>query len=163
MAVEPTRDRGGPAMKRLALFAATCLVLAAAVAGCGGGGTDSSGGGEFEAEANAACTKANQRVAALPVPEGKSQLLPYVEDNESIVEALGHEIGGFGGSGEAVEGYLAGLEESAQVLNEMSNAARSENPGAVGELANQLAEIHLAQLAKAAGLDDCAKAPAVQP
>jgi hypothetical protein len=152
-------------LKRLALFATTCLALAAIAAGCGGGGgTDSSGGGaNLTAEANAACTKANRKVAALPLPESESQLLPYVEENESIVDGLRREIAAFGGSGGGLAGYLAGLEESTTVLNEMSNAARSENPGAVGELANRLAKIRLARLAEAAGLDDCAKAPAVQP
>ena len=152
-------------MKRLALLACTCLALAALAAGCGGGGGtgSSSGGGGFAAEANTACTRANQKVAALPLPEGESQLLPYVEKYEAIVEGLGREVAALGGSGSAVEAYVAALEESATVLNQMSNAARSQNPGAVGELANQLAEIRLARLAEAAGLDACAKAPEVQP
>jgi hypothetical protein len=152
-------------MKRLALFAVAWLALAALAAGCGGGGgtTDSSSSGDFVAEANAACSVANQKVAALPVPEGEAELLPYVEKTEAIVEGLGREVAALDGSGGAVKAYLAGLEESAQVLNEMSNAARSGNPGAVGELADQLAEIRLARLAEAAGLDACAKAPAVQP
>ncbi|MBS1878644.1 MAG: hypothetical protein JST31_03950 [Actinobacteria bacterium] len=150
-------------MKRLALFACFCLALAALAAGCGGSGGSSSGGGEFSAEANAACTTANARVAALPRPEGEAQLLPYVEKTEAIVVGLEREVTALGGSGDAIKAYLAGLEESAQVLNKMSNAARSHNLGAVGELASQLAEIGLARLASAAGLGACAKAPAVQP
>ena len=152
-------------MKRLALLALACLALAASAAGCGGGGgTDSSsGGGEFAAEANAACARANQKVAALPLPQDEERLLPYLDETEAVVEALQREIAALGGSGGAAKAYLAGLQKSVTVLNEMSNAARSRNIGAVSEFANQLAELRLAVLAEAAGLATCAKAPPVQP
>jgi hypothetical protein len=150
-------------VKRPVLLACVWVGLAAFAAGCGGGGGTESSSGEFVAEANAACARADQRVAALPLPKGEAELLPYLEKTEAIVEGLQHEIAALGGSGGAVKAYLAALEESATVLNQMSNAARSANGGAVSELGNQLAELHLARLATAAGLATCAKAPQVQP
>jgi hypothetical protein len=150
-------------MKRLALFGCAGLALAALATGCGGGGGSSASDGEFAAEAEAVCARANQQVGALEVPEAEAELLSYVEKYGSIVEGLGRQIAELGGSGAAAGAYEAGLEESTKVLNEMSNAARSENPGALGELANQLAEIRLARLAEAAGLEGCAKAPPEAP
>jgi hypothetical protein len=150
-------------MKRLVLLAFACLPLAVLAVGCGGGGGTESSGGGFAAAANAACSRANQKVAALAPPQSEAQLLSYLEETEGIVEGLQREIAALDGTGGAVEAYLAALEESATVLNEMSNSARSRNLGAVGELADQLAQLRLARLAEAAGLATCAKAPAVQP
>lgn len=155
-------------MKRLALFAVALLALAALATGCGGGGgTESgggaSGGGDFAAEANAACGRANQKVAALASPQGEAQLLPYLEETEAIVAGLHGDIAALGDSGPGAKPYLAALEEAVTVLNEMSNAARSRNLAAVVEFANDLAALRLARLAADAGLTTCAEAPRVQP
>jgi hypothetical protein len=150
-------------LKRLAVLTLACLALATVAVGCGGGDGTESNGDDFATEANAACARANQEVAALATPQAEAQLLPYLEETEVIVAGLHGEVAALGGAGAGAQPYIAALEESATVLNEMSNAARSRNLGAVGEFANQLAALRLARLAEDAGLATCAEAPAVQP
>ncbi len=152
-------------MKYLAAIVAATALLAVA-AGCGGGGDDSttgsgSGSGGDAAAADAACAKANQRVAALRTPENEVAVLEYLEATEAAVEELQKEVAALDGSSGLRE-YANALETSVGLLNEMSNAARSRNPDAVRELSKGLVRLHVGKLAEAAGLKACAEAPGAE-
>jgi hypothetical protein len=54
---------------------------------------------------------------------------------------------------------VEGLAEALPLLNQMTNAARNENFDAVRELSDGLVELHLGELAEAAGLKACAEVP----
>jgi plasmid stabilization system protein ParE len=147
-------------MKFLAAIAAAIALLAFA-AGCGGGGgstSGSSGSGDVAGEANAACASANQRIASLGTPEGTAAVQRYLEETEATVQKLQGEIAALDGSAAAKE-YADALARSVTVLNEMANAARSENPDAVRELSGKLVGLHVGKLAEAAGFQTCAEAP----
>lgn len=136
------------------------------VAGCGGGSSSSSssdaggsgGGSSFVSGAEAACTNANKQIAALGTPQ-QEQVLEYMEKTESVVEGLDEEVRALGGSGAAEAAYTEALGKSVIVLNQMTNAARSENFDAVRELSAGLIELHLGELAEAAELKACAEVP----
>jgi hypothetical protein len=140
---------------------ASLLVLAAigmsVLAGCGGGGSSSSGG-SFVAGAEAACTKANKRIAALATP-GQEQVTAYLESTEAVIEGLHREVAALDASGAAETAYTEALAEAIPVLTEMTNAARNENFDAVRELSAGLVKIHLGELAEAAELKSCAEVP----
>ncbi len=149
--------RPGSRSALLSLVVAGVLV---AVAGCGGGGSSSAGGGgeSFASGAEAACAKANKQIAALGTPE-QAEVLGYLESTEAVIAALHREVAALGASGAAETAYTEGLASALPVLTQMSNAARSENFDAVRELSDRLIEIHLGELAEAAGLKACAKVP----
>jgi hypothetical protein len=135
------------------------------VAGCGGGSSSSSsgdaggsGGGSFVSGAEAACSTANKQIAALGTPQ-QEQVLEYMEKTETVVEGLDEEVRALGGSGSAEAAYTEALGKSVIVLNQMTNAARSENFDAVRELSAGLIELHLGELAEAAELKACAEVP----
>jgi hypothetical protein len=136
------------------------------VVGCGGGSSSSSsgdsggsgGGGSFVSGAEAACTRANKQIAALGTPQ-QEQVLEYMEKTETVVEGLDEEVRALGGSGAAEAAYTEALGKSVIVLNQMANAARSENFDAVRELSAGLIELHLGELAEAAELKACAEVP----
>jgi hypothetical protein len=141
----------------------------AVLAGCGGGGsssgssgsTESSGEGgstSFASGADAACTAANKKIAALGTPQ-QAEVLKYLESTEDVVAELDQEIQQMSGSGSAEQAYTAALGKAVPVLNQMANAARSENFDAVRELSDQLVELHLGELAEAAELKACAEVP----
>lgn len=141
---------------------ASLLVLAAVgaliVAGCGGGGSSSAAGGSFVAGAEAACTSANERIAALGTPQ-QEQVTGYLEKTEAVIAKLHKEVAALDGSGAAETAYTEGLAKAIPVLTAMTNAARSENFDAVRELSAGLVEIHLGELAEAAKLKTCAEVP----
>jgi predicted butyrate kinase (DUF1464 family) len=147
---------------------ASLLVLAVAgmalVAGCGGGGGSSSSGssgggsGDFVSGAEAACTKANKQIVALGTPQ-QEEVAGYLEETEAVIEMLQKEIAALHPSDAAETAYVEGLAEAVPVLTKMSNAARNENFDAVRELSAGLVEIHLGELAEAAGLKSCAEVP----
>jgi hypothetical protein len=146
----------------LLLLAAVAAVL---VAGCGGGG--SSGGGstggdgsssDFTTAADAACKQANQEIAGLGTPQ-QAEVTKYMERTEMVIEELHEQVQAAAGDGAAEAAYVKGLGEAVPVLNQMTNAARSENYDAVREISSELIEIHLGELAKAAGLSACAEVP----
>ena len=136
------------------------------VVGCGGGGGSSSStgeaaggsGGDFASGAEAACTNANKQIAALGTPQ-QEQVLEYMEKTEIVLEGLDEEVLALAGSGSAEAAYTEALGKSVIVLNQMTNAARSENFDAVRELSNGLVELHLGELAEAAELKTCAEVP----
>ena len=136
------------------------------VAGCGGGGSSSSSTGEagsgsgegFASGAEAACAGANKQIAALGTPQ-QEQVLEYMQTTETVVEGLDEEVRALAGSGSAEAAYAEALGKSVIVLNQMTNAARSENYDAVRELSNGLVELHLGELAEAAELKTCAEVP----
>lgn len=140
------------------------VVGAALVAGCGGGGSSSgsssSGGGgssgEFASTADAACKQANQEIAGLGTPQ-QSEVAKYIERTEVVIEELHEQVQAAAGEGSAEAAYVKGLAEAVPVLNEMANAARSENFDAVRELSAGLIEIHLGELAEDAELETCAE------
>lgn len=148
-------------MKTKFRFFASLLVLVAvvapALAGCGGGGS-SSGGGSFVAGAEAACAKANERIAALATP-GQEQVTEYLESTEAVIERLHREVAALDASGAAETAYTEALAEAIPVLTEMTNAARNENLDAVRELSAGLVKIHLGEVAEAAKLKRCAEVP----
>jgi hypothetical protein len=143
------------------------------VAGCGGGGSSSSssseastggssseGAGKMASDADAACTTANKKIAALGTPQ-QEEVLGYLESTEEVIATLDQEMQGMAGSGSAETAYVAALGKSLPVLNEMTNAARNENFDAVRELSDELVELHLGELAEAAELTACAEVPGV--
>jgi hypothetical protein len=137
----------------------------AVLVGCGGGGGSSSaaGGagsssGSFVAGAEAACTAANNEIAALGTPQ-QAEVLAYLESTEKVVEELHEQVQAAGGSGSAETAYTKGLATAIPVLNKMSNAARNENYDAVREISDELVEIHLGELAEAAELKACSEVP----
>jgi hypothetical protein len=135
-----------------------------AVAGCGGGSgssagaTSAGGGGDFVGGAEAACTTANKQIAALGTPQ-QDQVLEYMEKTELVIETLHEEVQALGGSGGAEAAYTEALGKAVIVLNQMTNAARSENFDAVRELSDGLVQEHLGELAEAADLKTCAEVP----
>lgn len=140
----------------LAVAAAGLLVLA----GCGGGSsTSAGGGGSFVAGAEAACSSANKQITALGTPR-QAEVLSYLERTEAVIEKLHQEVAALGGSGTAEVAYTRALAEALPILDQMANAARSENLDAVRELSDGLVELHLGELAEAAGLKTCAEVPA---
>ena len=136
------------------------------VAGCGGGGSSSSSTGEagsssgegFAGGADAACASANKQIAALGTPQ-QEQVLEYMEKTETVVEGLDDEVQALAGSGPTEAAYTEALGKAVIVLNQMTNAARSENYDAVRELSDGLVELHLGELAEAAELKTCAEVP----
>jgi hypothetical protein len=148
---------------------ASLLLLAAigagVLAGCGGGGSSSNGSGgggssdgSFASTAEAACTTANQEIAALGTP-AQEDVLPYLEQTENVIAELHEQVQAAGGDGAAEAAYTKGLATALPVLTEMTNAARSENFDAVRELSDELVQIHLGELAEAAELKSCAEVP----
>ncbi len=138
------------------------VVGAALLAGCGGGGsTTGSGGGssgDFASTAEAACTTANQEIAALGTPQ-QAEVLKYMERTEAVIEELHEQVQAAAGEGQAEAAYVKGLATAVPVLTAMTNAARNENFDAVRELSDGLVEIHLGELAEAAELKTCAEVP----
>jgi hypothetical protein len=135
-------------------------VGALVVAGCGGGGSSSSsgGGGDFASGAEAACTKANKKIAALGTPQ-QEQVTQYLEATEEVIEGLHGEVAALDASDSAETAYVEGLATAIPELTKMSNAARNENFDAVRELSAALVKIHLGELAEEAGLKTCAEVP----
>jgi hypothetical protein len=138
------------------------VVGAAVLAGCGGGGSSSGGGGSsdgsFASTAEAACTTANQEIAALGVPQ-QEDVLKYLEQTEDVIAELHEQVQAAGGDGSAEAAYTKGLATAVPILTEMTNAARSENFDAVRELSDELVKIDLGELAEAAELKSCAEVP----
>jgi hypothetical protein len=127
----------------------------------GAGAGAGAGGGDATAAANAACASANRRIAALTTPNGPAAVVKYLEATEAAIEQLQGEVAAVGGPA-GVREFARALETSVGVLNKMSNAARSLNPDAVRELSKQLVDLHLGEVAEAAGLDTCAATPGVE-
>jgi hypothetical protein len=147
--------------------AASLLLLAvlgaALLAGCGGGGSSSSSGGggssgDFASTAEAACTKANKEIAALGTPQ-QAEVFEYMESTEAVIEELHEQVQAVAGDGSAEAAYVKGLATAIPILNQMTNAARSENFDAVREISAELIELHLGELAEAAELKTCAEVP----
>jgi hypothetical protein len=141
------------------------VVVAAVLAGCGGGGGSSSSGGggegssgDFTSAADAACKQANQEIAGLGTPQ-QAEVTKYMERTEGVIEELHERVQAAAGDSAAEVAYVKGLAAAVPVLNEMTNAARNENLDAVRELSTGLIEIHLGELAEAAGLETCAEVP----
>jgi hypothetical protein len=135
------------------------------LAGCGEGGSSSNGSGgsgssdgSFASTAEAACTTANQEIAALGTP-AQEDVLAYLEQTEKVIAELHEQVQAAGGDGAAEAAYTKGLATALPVLTEMTNAARSENFDAVRELSDELVQIHLGELAEAAELKSCAEVP----
>lgn len=155
---------------RLAPVAAAAVAVVV-IAGCGGGGsssssssgsgsTSSSGSSDsFASGAEAACTAANQQIAALGTPQ-QDEVLEYMQSTETVIGKLHKEVEALGASGAAEQKYVKALGEAVTVINEMSNAALSENYDGVRELSGQLIELHLGEIAEAAELKTCAEVPA---
>lgn len=161
--IRPTR------LRWLAPAAAAALAVVVVAAGCGGGGSSSSsgsrstsssggGGGSFASGADAACTAANNQIAALGTP-AEGDVLKYLQSTQAVIEKLHSEVQALGASGAAEREYVNALAKAVTVLNEMSNAALSENFDAVRELSDSLVEFHLGELAEAAELTACAEVP----
>ena len=139
---------------------AVAALVALVVAGCGGGGSSSSGGSSdsFTSGAETACTAANKQISALGTPQ-QSEVLEYLQSTETVIGKLHTEVEKLGAAGTAEKKYVTALGEAVTVINEMSNAARSENFDAVRELSDELIKFHLGELAKAAELKSCAEVP----
>jgi hypothetical protein len=156
-----------PRPDRLVPMAIAALAaVAVVVSGCGGGGSSSAGGEttaeggstSFTSGAEAACTKANKKIAALGTPQ-QAEVLEYLEQTETAIEELHAEVQALGGSGTAEAAYVEALGKSVIVLNHMANAARNENFDAVREISDELIELKLGELAEGAGLKSCAEVP----
>lgn len=148
----------------LLLFAVLGTAL---ITGCGGGSSSSpSGGGssasgssgDFASAAEAACTKANKEIAALGTPQ-QTEVTQYMERTEAVIEELHEQVQAAAGDGAAEAAYAKALATAIPVLNQMTNAARSENLDAVRELSTGLIELDLGELAEAAELKACAEVP----
>lgn len=145
----------------VALLGAGAVVLLS-LAACGGGSSEGSSSSfssasSFARAADAACAKADGEVAALKAPVGTPDLVRYLGRTEAIVVHLRRRIEELKPADKASRAYLAGLLRSSVVLNEMFDAAQSENPDAVGELSKTLAGLRLGRLARRAGLTVCAR------
>jgi hypothetical protein len=151
-----TKTRSAAALLLLAVVGAGLIV------GCGGGGSSSGSGGgssgDFASTAEAACTKANKEIAALGTPQ-QADVFKYMERTEVVIEELHEQVQAAAGDGSAEAAYVKGLATAVPILNEMTNAARSENFDAVREISAELIEIHLGELAEAAELEVCAEVP----
>jgi hypothetical protein len=152
-----TKTRSAAPLLLLAVVGAVLL------AGCGGGGSSSSSGGggssgDFASTAEAACTKANKEIAALGTPQ-QAEVFEYMERTEVVIEELHEQVQAVAGEGSAETAYVKGLTTAIPIINEMTNAARSENYDAVREISAELIEIHLGELAEAAELKACAEVP----
>ena len=153
-------------VRSIVLAAALGAISLLVVVGCGGGGSSSSSTGEggggssadFASAAEAACTKANGQIAALGTPQ-QTEVTTYMERTEGVIEELHEQAQAAAGDGAGEDAYVEGLAEALPLLNQMTNAARSENFDAVRELSNGLVELHLGELAEAAGLKACAEVP----
>jgi hypothetical protein len=150
-------------LRSVASLLLLAVVGAALVAGCGGGGSSSGAGGGgssggFASTAEAACTKANKEIAALGTPQ-QADVFKYMERTEAVIEELHEQVQAAAGDGSAEAAYVKGLTTAVPILNEMTNAARSENYDAVREISGELIEIHLGELAEAAELKTCAEVP----
>ncbi|HTI32177.1 MAG TPA: hypothetical protein VL422_00785 [Miltoncostaea sp.] len=68
------------------LAALAVVGAAAAIAGCGGGGDDSGAlsADEFRTQADAICSDANTRIAALDQPTGSDQILGYLQSGLTV-------------------------------------------------------------------------------
>jgi hypothetical protein len=153
--------------RKFAILGAGAVVLLS-LAGCGGGSSEgshsssssssaSSSESSFARAADAACSKADGEVAALKSPAGTPDLVRYLGRTEAIVVHLRRRIEDLKPADKASRAYVAALQRSSVVLNEMFDAAQSENPDAVGELSKTLAGLRLGRLAKQAGLTVCAR------
>jgi hypothetical protein len=151
--------RTRPVLPLLILAAVSVLV----VAGCGGGSSSSGegGNGDFASGAEAACSSANEQIAALGTPQ-QEEVVTYLESTETVIEKLHKEVAALDGSGSAEAEYTQGLAQSLPILNQMTNAARNENFDAVHELSDELIEIHLGELAEKAELKTCAEVPTAE-
>ena len=146
--------------------AAAAVAAVVVIAGCGGGGSSSSSsgsgssgsGGSFASGAEAACKSANEQIAALGTPQ-QAEVFKYMQTTESVIGKLHKEVESLAGSGAGEQEYVAALGEAVTVINQMSNAALSENYDAVRELSGKLIELHLGELAEAAELKTCAEVP----
>jgi hypothetical protein len=152
-----TKTRSAASLLLLAVVGAVLL------AGCGGGGGSSSSGGggssgDFASTAEAACTKANKEIAVLGTPQ-QAEVFEYMERTEVVIEELHEQVQAAAGDGSAEAAYVKGLTTAIPIINEMTNAARSENYDAVREISAELIEIHLGELAEAAELKACAEVP----
>jgi hypothetical protein len=143
-------------MGRLIAILGLAGALASGLPGCGGGGSTAAGD-SFVAKANAVCALADHRVESLSEPESVAELVTYLGKTEAVVVGLRQKIEQLDPSGQAVGDYLDGLTRSGTVLNEMVDAAQSQNPDAVGELSRELVGVRLGRLARRAGLAICAK------
>jgi hypothetical protein len=148
---------------------AALAVVAVVVSGCGGGGSSSGGsssggstaeGGSssFTSGAEAACTTANKKIAALGTPQ-QAEVLQYLESTEDVIEELHEEVVAIAASGSAESAYVEALGKSVIVLNHMANAARNENFDAVREISDELIEFKVGELAEEAELKACAEVP----
>jgi hypothetical protein len=151
--------------RKFAILGAGAVVLLS-LAGCGGGSSEgshsssssaSSSESSFARAADAACSKADAEVAGLKPPAGTPDLVRYLGRTEAIVVNLRRRIEDLKPADKASRAYLAALQRSSVVLNEMFDAAQSENPDAVGELSKTLAGLRLGRLARQAGLTVCAR------
>ena len=80
-----------------------------------------------------------------------------MESTEAVIEELHEQVQAAAGDGAAEAAYVKGLTTAIPVLNQMTNAARSENFDAVRELSAELIELHLGELAEAAELKPARK------
>lgn len=158
----------GRPVRLIVMATAALAAVAIVVSGCGGGGGGSSTGGSssageaasgsFASGAEAACATANRAIEALGTPT-QSEVLKYMETTESVIGKLSDEVSALAPSDAAEKAYTAALAKSETVLNQMTNAARSENFDAVREISDELIELHLGELAENAELRICAEVP----
>jgi hypothetical protein len=140
--------------------AGTALLLT----GCGGGGDGPSAltHQELVSQANAACAAANAQAAAVPAPKATADLVPYLSRSEHIVLALKAKIGALPAAQAdraPVQRYVAALTKADAVLDDMTNAARNDNPSAVKLLSGDIAAANIGAAAARAGFSTCATAP----
>jgi hypothetical protein len=154
-------------VRSIVLATALGAISLLVVVGCGGGGSSSSSTGEggggsssgdFASSAEAACTKADGQIAALGTPQ-QAEVTEYMERTEVVIEELHEQAQAAAGGGAAETAYVEALAAAVPLLNQMTNAARSENLDAVRELSVGLIELDLGELAEAAGLKACAEVP----
>jgi hypothetical protein len=160
--------RQGRGFRTTGTVRGACLATVGAallIAGCGGGHDDGPtqlSHQELVSQANAACARANRQEAAVPAPKGTADLVAYLSRSEQIVIKLKADIAGLAAppaDRAAVQRYVAALTHADAALNDMSNAARNDNPSAVKELASQIAAAAIGPTAAHAGFSTCATAP----
>jgi hypothetical protein len=142
-------------------------LVAVAMTGCGGGGSE---GGSSHAAAvaagNAACQRANARLAKLTVPADRAAFAGYVARTQTATRALQQQIEAIKpppSDRAAFARYATSLRRANALLAQLGAAARAKDTGRIRAVSLKLAQSGVGVLAARAGLGVCAAAPRPAP
>lgn len=139
------------------------LALAATVAGCAGGGERLSRA-EFVAQATAICSRAEERVGALPQPETTEEVGTYAREARAITEEGVSALRELEPPEELEDGFDRYLEQADEVVALLGELERSATAGDDAEAQRISGRIQDAAeagaAARAAGIPECEEAAA---